>query len=84
MGHRFGSIIICRQKGMVIDGNHRYIAYLLAGVEISFQNGTSSFCDICRKYRDINLDVEQDWDANHPDTIKYLNDDFLKEGEDKQ
>lgn len=31
-GYRFGQIRICRYKNMVVDGNHTYISYSLAGI----------------------------------------------------
>ena len=39
-GYRFGGIKIS-EDGMIIDGNHRYIAYMIAGIEFEIIRGTS-------------------------------------------
>ena len=78
MGYRFGGITVCEYKGIVVDGNHRYIAYLLAGVEIEFICGTSSHCDLRNCYKDIRIDTKEDWDYNSPSYRKYCNDKILE------
>ena len=76
-GYRFGAIKISDGQ-LIIDGNHRYIAYKLANVEFKILEATRSFCDQPKKFNDVVIDVLQDWDANHPHNKKYCNDDFLK------
>lgn len=77
-GYRFGAIKISNQQ-LIVDGNHRYIAYKLANIEIEILEATRSFCDQPKKFNDIAIDVLQDWDFNHPYNKKYCTDDFLKE-----
>lgn len=67
----FKHIKICCVKGIVVDGNHRYIAYLLAGIDFDVIPYTSSHCDCPTDYKDLSLDLDDDWDNNHPDT-KFL------------
>jgi hypothetical protein len=38
-----------------------------------------SHCDHKKTFKEIKIDEQQDWDANHPNTKKYCNDDFLDE-----
>jgi hypothetical protein len=77
MGYFFGGIKVSDEE-MVVDGNHRYIAYKLANVEFEVVKATRSRCDEMKKFNEIEIDIEQDWDANHPINKKYCNDDFLK------
>ncbi len=77
-GYRFGAIKISN-SWLIVDGNHRYIAYKLANIEFEIIAGTHSFCDQPRKINDITIDTVQDWDVNHPYTKKFCNDDFLNE-----
>ncbi|SUJ25761.1 Uncharacterised protein [Sphingobacterium spiritivorum] len=79
LGYYFGDIKTCKEKGIVIEGNHRYLAYILAGIKINSISGTSSHCDVPTSYHEIEFDVESDWDENHENTIKFINDDFLNE-----
>ena len=41
----FDHVKVCLTKGMVVDGNHRYIAYLIAGIKFDTIPYTSSHCD---------------------------------------
>ena len=75
-GHRFGAIKISDNE-LIIDGNHRYIAYKLAHVEFQIIEGTRSFCDQSRSFNEIEIDIKEDWDFNNPKNKKYCNDDFL-------
>ncbi len=77
-GYRFGAIKISNQQ-LIVDGNHRYIAYTLAGIEFEVIKGTHSFCDSPKKFNEIEIDVIQDWDANNPYNKRFCDDDFLKE-----
>lgn len=78
MGYRFGSIKISK-NGLIIDGNHRYVAYKIADVPIETILGTSSFCDKNRSFNEVQIDIHQDWDANNCLTRKFCSDDFLKD-----
>lgn len=78
MGYRFGGVTVCEYKGIVVDGNHRYIAYLLAGIEIEYVCGTSSHCDLTNQYRDIRIETVEDWDYNNPYNRKYCDDKVLE------
>ncbi|MCI0922549.1 hypothetical protein [Sphingobacterium rhinopitheci] len=77
LGYTFGGIKVCRDKNIVVDGNHRYVAYSIAGIRIDVIDATSSICDFASGFADIYLEFLEDWDANNPKTEKYLNDDFL-------
>lgn len=79
MGYDFREIVICPIKEIVIEGNHRYIAYQLAEKKIKFRIGTSSFCDSGIDFNRVDLDVLDDWDTHQEHTRIYLNDDFLKD-----
>jgi len=79
-GYRFGNIKIS-DKGLIIDGNHRYIAYKLAEIEFQTIKGTSSHCDEPKNFNEIKIDVIEDWDLNSESSRKYCNDDFLRENE---
>lgn len=59
----------------------RYIAYRLANIEFEVVPWTRSFCDESTIFNGIKLDVENDWDLNHPINKKYCNDDFLAKGQ---
>ncbi|MDM1071086.1 hypothetical protein HX001_01105 [Empedobacter brevis] len=79
-GIDFGGIRIDITENLIIDGNHRYIAYKLAGFEFTVINGTKNHCDLhpFKSISSIKIDKTCDWDMNHKDTIKYCNDDFLE------
>lgn len=77
LGYYFGDIKTCKEKGIVIEGNHRYLAYILAGIKINYIDGTSSHCDVAISYNQIEFDIHSDWDKNHPNTTEFINDDFL-------
>lgn len=77
-GYRFGEICIYNDE-VIIDGNHRYIAYRLAGVEIDKRKYTKSHSDIFREINNIVIDEIEDWDYNSIKNRKYCSDDFLKD-----
>jgi hypothetical protein len=77
MGYVFGAIKVS-EDAMVVDGNHRYIAYRLANIEFEVIEATRSQCDELKEFRVIEIDIEQDWDLNNPMNKRYCNDDFLK------
>lgn len=77
-GYRFGAIKISDER-LIVDGNHRYIAYKLANVEIEILEATRSFCDQPKRFNDVVIDILEDWDSNHPYNKRYCSDDFLKE-----
>lgn len=76
--YKFGAIKISNQQ-LIVDGNHRYIAYELANIEFDILEATHSFCDQPKKFNEIIIDTVQDWDANNLYNKKYCNDDFLKD-----
>lgn len=80
LGYRFGSIKINNNE-LVVDGNHRYIAYKLAGVSIDVVKGGRSFSDVVKSFNDVKIDEDQDWDLNCFKNKKYCKDDFLSECE---
>lgn len=44
LGYRFGAVKISNQR-LIVDGNHRYIAYKLANIKFEIFEATHSFCD---------------------------------------
>lgn len=78
-GYYFGAVKV--DKDMIIDGNHRYIAYKLAKIDFEIVKGSRSHCDELKSFKDIKIDTEQDWDANHPVNKRYCTDGFLKKGD---
>jgi hypothetical protein len=80
MGYRFGPIRVSAGE-MIVDGNHRYIAYKLAGIEFDTIEATRSRCDDLKNFNTVVIDFEHDWDANNSKTRKYCNDDFLNKEE---
>lgn len=79
-GYRFGGIKIS-EDGMIIDGNHRYIAYMIAGIEFEIIRGTSSHCDEPRSFNEIIIDEVEDWDHNSESSRRYCTDDFLQDND---
>lgn len=79
-GYRFGSIKV-NNGALITDGNHRYIAYKLAGIGIDTIKSGCSFSDIRRSFKDIKIDTKEDWDYNCPYNRKYCDDDFLSDFE---
>ncbi|MCX2584260.1 hypothetical protein [Pedobacter sp. MR22-3] len=77
LGYDFGGIKICSDKMIIVEGNHRYIAYLLAEIEIEFITWISSHCDVSKLFRHIEIDEVNDWDYNNTYDRKYCSDDFL-------
>lgn len=79
-GTKFGAIKIDLEENLIIDGNHRYIAYKLAGFEYEIK----SYCkNLFEKppylnIENIKIDESSDWDLNNPKTMKFCNDDFLE------
>lgn len=78
MGHRFGTITVCKTKCLVVDGNHRFIAYSLAGIEVEVRDGTSNHSDVAKTFNEIIIDKVEDWDEYSAANKKFCNDDFLK------
>jgi hypothetical protein len=79
LGHRFGAITVCETKGIVVDGNHRFIAYSLAGIAVDVKEGTSNHSDVPKTYNEIIIDQVHDWDMNSSENKKFCSDDFLKD-----
>lgn len=78
-GYRFGGIKIDKKERLIIDGNHRYIAYKLADIEIEVIDYIKNSSDISKNIKDIKIDIKEDWDKNNPKTQKYCTDEFLKD-----
>lgn len=78
-GHKFGAIRIDVGENLIIDGNHRYIAYKLAGFNFEIQAYCKNFSDKppYKEIRNIRIDEESDWDRNDPKKVKYCSDAFL-------
>ncbi|MCQ9640979.1 hypothetical protein MP478_16465 [Chryseobacterium sp. WG14] len=80
-GRHFGGVKVNIEENLIIDGNHRYIAYEMAGFDYEIIPQNKNHCDK-PPYRDIKtfeVDYEVDWDMGHPHTRKFCNDDFLKD-----
>jgi len=77
-GYRFGGIKISNNE-LIIDGNHRYIAYKLAEIEFDVIKAGRNFSDEIRKINDIEIDKEHDWDYNCHADRKYCTDEFLSD-----
>ncbi len=80
-GKAFGGIKIDLDHNLIIDGNHRYIAYKLAEYDFEIIKYCKNHCDSppYRKINDFEVDLKTDWDKSHPNTKKYCTDDFLKD-----
>lgn len=81
LGYYFGDIKVCKSKEMVVEGNHRYLAYLLVGIEFEVIDWTSSYSDVPIQYNGIKVDFDEDWDEFQKETRMFLTDDFLKDFE---
>jgi hypothetical protein len=79
-GKSFGGIKIDIGQNLIIDGNHRYIAYKLAEFDYDVIEYRKNHCDVppYREIKDFIVDSKVDWDKAHPKTMKYCNDDFLE------
>lgn len=77
-GYYFGPIKI--DDDMIVEGNHRFLAYTLAKIDFEITPGTRSHCDESKNFKDIVIDTEQDWDANNSEDRKYCDDTFLEGG----
>jgi len=76
-GSKFGDIKIHEDSKLIIDGNHRYIAYKLANYPFNRINWSKNHSDIHKNINEITIDYLEDWDKNNSETIKYCSDDFL-------
>ena len=76
-GPKFGEVKINEETNLIIDGNHRYIAYKLAKFNFGVINWTRNHSDVDKNISDIEIDYIEDWDKNNKETIKYCFDDFL-------
>jgi hypothetical protein len=76
MGYIFGAITVCYSKGLIIDGNHRFIAYSLAGIQPDIKEGTSNHSDVLKSYNDLRIGEVADWDMNDVKKKIFCNDDF--------
>lgn len=78
-GYRFGGVKF--NDNLIIDGHHRYIAHELANIKFEKLKGGRSHSEEIKELNDLVIDIEQDWDSNHPSTQKYCTDEFLEEYE---
>lgn len=78
LGYDFGPIKVNGNR-LIIDGNHRYLAYKLAGISYKTVAGGKSFSDPENNINELNLVLNEDWDYNRVDTRKFCTDEFLKE-----
>ncbi|NJM80428.1 MAG: hypothetical protein HC854_13925 [Flavobacterium sp.] len=78
-GFYFGDVKVDFGECLIIDGNHRYIAYSLANIEFGMVPSVKNFCDKSpyKEIKDIVVDIENDWDLNNPTTIRFCTDDFI-------
>lgn len=85
MGYRFDGIKIHTSK-LISEGNHRYIAYKLAGIDFDIHGGGRPFCikdEHLIKINAIDIDYTNDWDSYSKETKKYCTDEYLNEEERK-
>jgi len=83
LGYRFGAIRVSNDE-LVVDGNHRYIAYKMAGIDFEIVKANRSFSDEPINFNEIIIDTNEDWDFNNPAYRKFCNDDFLSTYEDSE
>lgn len=76
-GSKFGGIKIDTTNKLIIDGNHRYIAFKLANFNFETIEWTKNHSDPLNKINSINLVISEDWDMNCPTNKKYCTDEFL-------
>ena len=75
-GYRFGGVKF--NGDLIIDGHHRYIAYKLADVQFESLNGGRCHTDEIKEIKELEIDIEEDWDYNNSFTRRYCTDDFLE------
>ncbi|OWP84517.1 hypothetical protein BWK59_04885 [Flavobacterium davisii] len=82
----FGGVKIDFNENIIIDGNHRFIAYSLAGCEFEKIPTIKNFCDTppYKEFKNITVDITNDWDLNNPKTKKYCDDKFLEDETDEK
>ncbi|MCT4140385.1 hypothetical protein HZP65_06490 [Elizabethkingia anophelis] len=78
-GSKFGGIKIDDENRLIIDGNHRYIAYKLAGFQYEKISWRKNYSDPHYDINDIKIEIEEDWDMNCEKNRKYCDDNFLKD-----
>mgnify|MGYP003574883256 CR=1 FL=1 len=76
-GYIFEGVKICHEKGMVVEGNHRFIAYSLAGEDFEIIAGTSNRSDEVSSYNEISIDNDNDWDIHDSATNHYCDDNYI-------
>lgn len=70
----FDDVKVCLTKRIIVDGNHRYIAYLIAGIKFDVIKSTSSNCDNPIDYSTLEVDFSNDWDVHQYKYRKYIDD----------
>ncbi|MCL1664150.1 hypothetical protein M2T78_07810 [Elizabethkingia ursingii] len=78
-GTKFGTIKIDQLNKLIVDGNHRYIAYKLANFNFEIIPWNKNFSDPCNTINDFVVITDEDWDMNSEKNRKYCNDNFLKD-----
>lgn len=84
-GYYFGDVKVDFKENLIIDGNHRYIAYSLANIDFGLIPSNKNFCDVppYKEIRNIKVDIEDDWDLNNPSTVRFCDDNFINEDIEK-
>lgn len=79
-GKHFGAVRIDEEEGLIIDGNHRYIAYEMAGFTYDIIPSSKNHCDKppYNEIKTFTVDYNYDWDMGQLSTRKYCSDDFLE------
>ncbi|WP_407499441.1 ParB N-terminal domain-containing protein [Elizabethkingia anophelis] len=78
-GTKFGPIKIDQKTNLIVDGNHRYIAYKLANSDFETIPWNKNYSDPYNTINDFVVITNEDWDMNSEKNRKYCNDDFLKD-----
>lgn len=84
-GFYFGDIKVDFEQSLIIDGNHRYIAYSMANINFGLIPSIKNFCDKYpyKEIKNIEVDSEHDWDLNNPSTVKFCDDNFIYDNIEK-
>lgn len=84
-GFYFGDVKVDFKENLIIDGNHRYIAYNLAETKFNLIPSIKNFSDKYpyKEIKNIEVDKVNDWDLNNPKTKQFCSDDFIYNDIDK-
>ncbi|AQX85608.1 hypothetical protein OZ664_01015 [Elizabethkingia sp. HX WHF] len=78
-GTKFGPIKVDQKTNLIVDGNHRYIAYKLANFDFETIPWNKNYSDLYNNINDFIIVINEDWDMNSEKNRKYCSDDFLKD-----